>query len=281
VSQALQLGPGFLDTLVARARELAPLRVGVVQPSDADRAAAVELEPFATVIPVTGEHAGERAAAMAALGEIDALMKGALHSDVFMRAVLSERSLRTSRRMSHVAVLHPSTIDRVVLISDGAVNVLPTLEEKRDILQNAVDVARVIGIKLPRVAVLAAVETVCSEFPATIECAALSKMADRGQITGALVDGPLALDDAVSPQAAAAKGIASPVAGKADVLIAPDLEAANMLFKEIEYFASAECAEVVVGAKVPIVLTSRADDAKTRVRSVALASLMRGATDGR
>jgi len=174
-----------------------------------------------------------------------------------------------------VAVIETVALPRLLLISDGAINIAPDLAAKRDIVQNAIDVARAVGVDVPKVAILAAVETVSSQLPATIDAAALAKMADRRQITGGVVDGPLALDDAVSPEAARIKEIASPVAGYADVLIAPDLDAANMLFKEIEYLAKGLCADVVAGARVPIVLTSRADDAFTRVASLALAQLIR------
>lgn len=291
-----------LDGIIARARERPPLRVAIVNAIDVmdiaavDRAGgfvqAVLLGPKAA-IEETARRAGislahctlvdkadaveaaQAAVEMACRGEVDVLMKGSLHSDDFMRAVVAAPSLRTSRRMSHVVVIETPAFPRLIFVSDGAINIAPTLEEKRDITQNAIDVARACGVNSPKVAILAAVETVSSALPVTIEAAAIAKMADRKQIIGGIVDGPLALDDAISPQAAELKGIVSPVAGYADVLIAPDLEAANMLFKEIEYFANGRCADVVTGARVPIILTSRADDAFTRTASMALASLLR------
>jgi phosphate acetyltransferase len=266
-----------LESLVARACRVGPLRVATVEPGWADFAAAEQRPRLFSLIPVRaddGEAATRIAVELVLDGQADALMKGEIHTADFMRVIVAEHRMRTHRRMSHVALLESRALERVVFVSDGAVNVQPSLDEKREITQNAIDVARICGIDTPRVAILAAVETVSSEQIATIEAAAIAKMADRGQITGGIVDGPLALDDAISPRAVALKRIDSPVAGRADVLIAPDLVAANMLFKEIEYFSSASCADVVVGAIVPIVLTSRADDAATRVYSAALASLV-------
>lgn len=291
-----------LDRIVARARENPPLRTAIVNPIDvmdvtavfeaAELIHAMLLGPKAA-IEDTAERAGiplvdctfidipdvleaaRLAVDLARSGEVDALMKGSLHTDDFMRVVMAEKALRTPRRMSHVAVIETPVLQRLVFVSDGAMNIAPTLEQKRDITQNAIDVARSAGVDLPKVAILAAVETVSSQMPATIDAAALAKMADRKQIVGAIVDGPLALDDAVSPEAARRKGIVSPVAGCADILIAPDIEAANILFKDIEYFAKGLCADVVVGASIPIVLTSRADDVFTRVASIALASLIK------
>ena len=294
--------PPRLRHLIAAAREKPPLRIAIVNPVDAmdlqaileagdlispfligpkaaiDRAlenAGITLGACTYVEAANAQQAARAAVELARHGEVDALMKGSLHSDDFMRAILAAEELRTSRRMSHVAVIETVALPRLLLISDGAINIAPDLAAKRDIVQNAIDVARAVGVDVPKVAILAAVETVSSQLPATIDAAALAKMADRRQITGGVVDGPLALDDAVSPEAARIKEIASPVAGYADVLIAPDLDAANMLFKEIEYLAKGLCADVVAGARVPIVLTSRADDAFTRVASLALAQLIR------
>jgi phosphate acetyltransferase len=293
-----------LDHIIARARQQRPIRVAIVNATDAMDIAAVDqaggfvhaillgpkaaIEETARRVGISLAHctlvdmadaleAAHAAVEMVRRGEVDALMKGSLHTDDFMHAVFAEPSLRTSRRMSQVVVIETPAFPRLIFVSDGAINIVPTLEEKLDITQNAINVARACGVDVPRVAILAAVETVSSRFPATVDAAALAKMADRKQIVGGIVDGPLALDDAVSPTAAELKGIASPVAGYADVLIAPDLEAANILFKEIEYFAAGRCAEVVVGARLPIILTSRADNAFTRAASMALASLLKNA----
>lgn len=269
-----------LEALVARAREAPSLRIAAIEPGPADFAASESSRGLFSLIPVSAGNpeAATRIAVQLVLdGEADALMKGEIHTDAFMRAVVAEHALRTHRRMSHVALIDSDVLERVIFVSDGAVNIQPSLDEKRDITQNAIDLAQVCGVETPRVAVLAAIEIVSNAQPATVEAAAIAKMADRGQIVGGIVDGPLALDDAISARAAALKRIASPVAGRADVLIAPDLAAANMLFKEMEYFSGAACADIVVGASAPIVLTSRADDAATRLHSVALATLVANA----
>jgi phosphotransacetylase len=293
-----------LEGIIARAGAHPPLRVAIANATDAmDIAAVQEACAFVHAVLVGPRAAIEETARRAGIsldncsivaaddalesarvavelvrrGEVDVLMKGSLHTDDFMRAVVAEPALRTSRRMSQVVVIETPAFPRLIFVSDGAINIAPTLEEKRDITQNAIEVARACGVDVPRVAILAAVETVSSHLPATVDAAALAKMADRKQIVGGIVDGPLALDDAVSPKAAELKGIASRVAGYADVLIAPDLEVANVLFKEIEYFAAGRCAEIVVGARLPIILTSRADDAFTRAASMALASLLKNA----
>jgi phosphotransacetylase len=219
--------------------------------------------------------AADRAVTLVRAGEAALLMKGSLHTDELMHAlVASDTGLRTGRRLSHVYVLDVPTYPRPLLITDAAVNIAPTLEEKRDIVQNAIDLAHVMGVETPRVAILAAVETVNAGMRSTLDAAALCKMADRGQITGGIVDGPLAFDNAVSPEAARQKGIVSPVAGLADILVVPDLEAGNMLAKQLTFLAGADAAGVVVGARVPVVLTSRADSDRTRVASVAVAVLM-------
>jgi phosphotransacetylase len=222
---------------------------------------------------VPHSHAGaERAVELARDGTVGALMKGALHTDELMEPVTRARTgLRTERRISHVFVLDVPDFSRVLFITDAAVNIAPDLEEKADIVQNAVDLARALGIAQPKVAILSAVETVSSKFQSTIDAAALCKMADRGQISGGVLDGPLAFDNAIDPDAAEAKGIRSPVAGAAQVLVVPDIEAGNMLAKQLEYMAHAEAAGLVMGARVPIVLTSRADDALARAASCALA----------
>jgi phosphotransacetylase len=216
----------------------------------------------------------QQAVALARAGEVLALMKGALHTDELMRAVLDGQvGLRTARRVSHVFVCDTARSPRLLLITDAAVNIYPTLTDKRDIVQNAIDMAHALGIPEPKVALLSAVETVSEEIRSTIDAAALCKMAERGQITGGVLDGPLAFDNAVSLDAAHTKGLHSPVAGVADILVVPDLEAGNMLAKQLEYLAGAVLAGVAVGARVPIILTSRADPTVARLSSAAIACL--------
>ena len=218
--------------------------------------------------------AAARAVDLADRGRVSVLVKGSLHSDELLAAVVSKTGgLRTERRISHVYAMDVPAYGKPVMVTDAAINILPTLEHKRDICQNAVDLMRLLGMDLPRVAILAAVETVNPGMPATLDAAALTVMAARGQFTGALVDGPLAFDNAISPEAAATKGITSPVAGQADILLVPDLEAGNMLAKQLIYFAGATAAGLVLGARVPIVLTSRADPLSARIASAALAKL--------
>ena len=205
----------------------------------------------------------------------DALMKGSLHTDAFMRPVLAkETGLRTLRRISHSFVMETPAYDRILLITDAAINILPTLDDKVDIVQNAIDLAHVLGVPMPKVAILSAVETVQSSIISTIHAAALCKMADRGQIIGGILDGPLAFDTAVSPVAMKIKHLVSAVAGQADIVVVPDLESGNMLAKQLEYLGGASLAGIVTGASVPIILTSRADSAKTRMTSAAVALLM-------
>jgi phosphotransacetylase/acyl dehydratase len=219
--------------------------------------------------------AAAQAVALARKGEVTLLMKGDLHTEELMHAVVdSETGLRTTRRISHVYLMDVPDYSRLLLITDAAINIAPTLQEKISIVQNAIDLAHMLGIAQPRVAILAAVETVSGKMRSTIDAAALCKMADRGQITGGLLDGPLAFDNAVNEAAAAEKGINSPVAGRADILVVPDLEAGNMLAKQLSFLAGAEAAGVVLGARVPIILTSRADSASARRASCALAVLM-------
>ena len=229
-----------------------------------------------TLIDVPHSHAAaERAVALARQAEAVAIMKGSLHTDELLAAVVSrDGGLRTERRMSHVFVMRVSRYPRLLLITDAAINIEPTLEEKADIVQNAIDLAQALGVQTPRVAILSAVETVTSKMRSTIDAAALCKMADRGQITGGILDGPLAFDNAVSLFAADVKGICSPVAGQADILVVPEIESGNMLAKQLEYFADAQSAGIVLGARVPLVLTSRADPVEARVRSCAVASLL-------
>jgi phosphotransacetylase len=202
-------------------------------------------------------------------------MKGSLHTDELMGAVVpSATGLRTARRISHIFVLDVPTYPRLLFVTDAAVNIAPDLDTKADIVQNAIDLARVLGIAKHKVALLSAVETVTAKIPSTVDAAALCKMADRGQITGGVLDGPLAFDNAVSMVAAATKKIASPVAGQADILLVPDLEAGNMMAKQLQYLAGADSAGIVVGARVPIVLTSRADSVRMRLASTALMMLV-------
>jgi phosphate acetyltransferase len=208
-------------------------------------------------------------------GKAEALMKGSLHTDELMAEVVKkETGLRTARRISHCFVMDVPAHKDALIISDAAVNIAPTLEDKVDIVQNAIDLARALRVKEVRVAILSAMETVNPKVPSTIEAAALCKMADRGQITGGILDGPLALDNAISPEAAEIKKIASPVAGRANVLIVPDLEAGNMLAKSLSFLAGADSAGIVLGAKVPIILTSRADSVEARLASCAVAGLV-------
>ena len=236
----------------------------------------IEIEPT--------EHshaAAARAVELAARGRVQVLVKGSLHSDELMAAVVAkDGGLRTDRRISHVYAMDVPAYGKPVIVTDAAINIAPTLEHKRDICQNAVDLMRLLGLDRPRVAVLAAVETVNPMMPATLDAAALTVMAARAQITGALVDGPLAFDNAISPEAAATKGIASAVAGQADILLVPELEAGNMLAKQLIYFAGATAAGLVLGARVPIVLTSRADPLSARIASAALARLVAGRRAG-
>jgi len=217
----------------------------------------------------------EIAVQLARSGEVEALMKGSLHTDELMAAVVDrEKGLRTARRISHAFLLDVPTYPRPLMITDAAINIEPTLEDKADIIQNAIDLARALGTIDPKVAILAAVETVNPKMRATLDAAALCKMADRGQITGGLLDGPLAFDNAVSLVAARTKGIRSAVAGQADILVVPDIESGNMLAKQLEYLADAMAAGVVLGTRVPIVLTSRADTAQTRCASCAITVVM-------
>jgi phosphotransacetylase len=212
---------------------------------------------------------------MARAGEVEALMKGALHTEELMHAVVDhDLGLRTARRISHVFAIDAPEYPRPLFITDAAVNISPTLADKRDIIQNAIELAHSLGIPEPRVAILSAVETVTESIRSTLDAAALCKMADRGQITGGILDGPLAFDNAVSTEAAKAKGIVSPVAGRADILVVPDLEAGNMLAKQLEYLAEAQMAGIVLGARVPIILTSRADKTLARLGSCAIALLL-------
>jgi phosphate acetyltransferase len=228
----------------------------------------------AEIISVEHSHAAaELAAEMAARKEVEILMKGSLHTDELLKAVLGQKALRTGRRLSHVFRFDVPLYPKPLIITDAAINIVPTLQEKVDIVQNAIDFARVMGIDEPKVAILSAVETVTAAIPSTLDAAALCKMADRGQITGGLLDGPLAFDNAVSMESVRIKGIASKVAGQADILAVPDLESGNMVAKQLEYLAGANGSGLVLGARVPIALTSRADGPMARVASTILAVL--------
>ena len=294
----------FGDALVSRCRPLPPARTAVVHPCDetsvqaASEAAAlgliapilvgpehkilaaaeragVDVSGFPLISTLHSHAAADRAVALVREGKASLIMKGALHTDELMHAVLAEDSgLRTGRRVSHVYLMEAASYPKPLLITDGAINISPSLDDKRDIAQNAIDLARIIGIDQPKLAILSAVETVSARIPSTTDAASLCKMADRGQITGAVLDGPLAFDNAISMAAAAEKGIVSPVAGNADILVVPDLEAGNMLAKSLTFMANADAAGIVLGARVPIILTSRADSEQARVVSCALAVLV-------
>ncbi|MFL9501161.1 bifunctional enoyl-CoA hydratase/phosphate acetyltransferase [Rhodopseudomonas palustris] len=292
------------ERLIEMTRGLQPIRTAVVHPVDsASLLGAVEAAREGLIVPVlvgpeakiraaaaqaavdlagyeivAVEHsaaAAEAGVAMARAGEVEAVMKGALHTDELMHAVVDRaRGLRTARRISHVYAIDAPDYPRALLVTDAAINIYPTLADKRDIIQNAIDLAHALGIAEPRVAILSAVETVTESIRSTLDAAALCKMAERGQIKGGILDGPLAFDNAVSEEAAKTKGIVSPVAGRADIFVVPDLEAGNMLAKQLEYLAHARVAGIVLGARVPIILTSRADKTLARLGSCAIALLL-------
>ena len=270
------------DGVIAAAAEAA--RLGFVEPllvgpqakvSAAAKAAAVDVSAFRQVATPHSHASAAEAVRLVRAGEAEVLVKGSLHTDELMAEVIdADSGLRTERRVSHVFVIDLASYPRLLLITDAAVNIAPTLEDKRDIVQNAIDLAHAIGIARPKVAIVSAVETVTSKLASTLDAAALCKMADRGQITGGDLEGPLAFDNAVSPEAAREKGIGGEVAGQADIIVVPDLEAGNMLAKQLTFLAGAESAGIVLGARVPIALTSRADSTKARVASLALAVLL-------
>lgn len=260
----------------ARRQLITPVLVG---PSAKIRAAAqaadVDISAYRIVEAEHSLAAAQQAVALARSGEVAALMKGSLHTDELMAAVVpSATGLRTARRISHIFIMDVPTYPRMLLVTDAAINITPGLKEKADIAQNAIDLAQVLGIAEPKLAILSAVETVNPAIPSTLEAAALCKMADRRQITGGILDGPLAFDNAVSERAARTKKIDSPVAGQADILLVPDLEAGNMLAKQLQYLAGADAAGIVLGTRVPIVLTSRADSVRTRLASTAVMALV-------
>jgi phosphate acetyltransferase len=238
------------------------------------QAIGLDAQRFESIDVPYSHAAAEAAVGLVRSGQAELLMKGSLHTDELLTAVLAPQGLRTERRLSHVFVMDVPSYHKLVLVTDAAINIAPGLEDKRDICQNAIELAQALGIACPKVAVLSAVETVTPKIGSTIDAAALCKMADRGQIVGGLLDGPLAMDNAISVQAAAMKGIQSAVAGDPDILLAPDLDAGNILAKQLTFLAGAESAGVVVGARVPIVLTSRADSVRARLMSCALAVLL-------
>ncbi|MBV8092684.1 MAG: phosphate acetyltransferase [Acetobacteraceae bacterium] len=266
----------------AKLRLLAPILVG---PPAKIREAAKRSGAGISEFPIIeAEHSHDSAAKAVRLvreGKAEALMKGSLHTDELMGAVVAkDGGIRTARRISHCFIMDVPGHPEALVITDAAVNIAPSLEDKADIVQNAIDLVRAMRFAEPRVAILSAMETVNPKVPSTVEAAALCKMADRGQITGGLLDGPLALDNAISAEAATIKQIASPVAGRANILVVPDLEAGNMLAKSLSFLAGADAAGIVLGAKVPIILTSRADSVITRLASCAVAVLVAEARRG-
>lgn len=260
----------------ARRRLIVPVLVGPPARIHAvAEANGADIAGFRIVATEHSHASADAAVALARTGEVETLMKGSLHTDEVLGAIVaSDTGLRTERRVSHVFVMDVPAYDRMLLVTDAAINIEPTLAEKADILRNAIDLAHVLGIAMPKVALLSAVETVNPSIRSTLDAAALCKMADREQISGGILDGPLAFDNAVSEHAARTKGIRSPVAGRADILMVPNIEAGNMLAKQLLYFAGADSAGVVLGARVPVVLTSRADNVRMRIGSAAVAKLM-------
>jgi phosphate acetyltransferase len=255
---------------------ISPLLVGPKTRIEAvAREFGIDIAPYQIFDTPHSHASAERAVQLVREGKAEALMKGSLHTDELMAAVVSrETGLRTARRLSHCFVMDVPTYGDTLIVTDAAVNIAPTLEDKVDIIQNAIDLAHALRFPEVRVAILSAMETVNPKVPSTIEAAALCKMADRGQITGAILDGPLALDNAISLESVAIKKIDSPVAGRANVLVVPDLEAGNMLAKSLSFLAGADAAGIVLGARVPIILTSRADSVMCRLASCAVAVLV-------
>lgn len=292
------------ERLIARCKQLSPTVTAVAHPCDENSLrGAVEAAEMGLLQPILVgprakieavaaqfkldiskfelidvEHsvaAAEAAVQLAREGRAELLMKGSLHTDELMAAVVkSGTGLRTARRVSHCFIMDVPSLDRALIITDAAINIFPTMEDKMHIIQNAIDLAHSLGIALPKVALLSAMETINAKVPSTVEAGALCKMADRGQITGGILDGPLALDNAIDLNAAKIKKIESPVAGVADILVVPDLEAGNMLAKSLSFMADADAAGIVLGARVPIILTSRADSVLTRLASCAVAALV-------
>ena len=298
-----QTGTGKYEALLERCRGLDPVPTAVAHPCEHSAlAGAVEAAQKGLIAPIlvgpaakideialkhgidlTGlrvvdvphSHAAAvQAVALVRTGEAELLMKGSLHTDELLGAVVArETGLRTGRRISHVFIMDVPTYHKVLVVTDAAINIAPALEDKVDICQNAIDLAVLLGVERPKVAILAAVETVTSKMPSTIDAAALCKMADRKQITQGVLDGPLAFDNAISKEAAATKGITSEVAGDPDILLVPDLEAGNILAKQLSFLANADSAGLVLGARVPIILTSRADSVRSRIASCGVAML--------
>ncbi|MBL8201603.1 MAG: bifunctional enoyl-CoA hydratase/phosphate acetyltransferase [Chromatiales bacterium] len=297
-------GSGKYERLLERCKGLEPIPTAVAHPCEETAlAGAIEagqrglitpilVGPVSRIREIAAKHgidlgrvelvdaphshaAAARAVELVREGKAELLMKGSLHSDELLGAVVArETGLRTNRRLSHVFIMDVPTYHKVLVVTDGAINIAPGLEEKADICQNAIDLVTSLGVDKPKVAILAAVETVTSKMPATIEAAALCKMADRKQIIGGLLDGPLAFDNAISKEAARIKGIESVVAGDPDILLAPDLEAGNMLAKQLSFLARADSAGLVLGARVPVILTSRSDNVRSRIASCGIAMLV-------
>jgi phosphate acetyltransferase len=259
----------------AEAGIIVPTLVGpAAKIADVARAHGLDIARYRIVDVPHSDAAAAKAVELVRSSEGELLMKGSLHTDELMRAVTSgQTGLRTARRISHVFVMDVPTYAETLFITDAAINIFPDLDVKRDIVQNAIDLFTQVGLGTPRVAILSAVETVTTKIPSTIDAAALCKMADRGQITGGVLDGPLAFDNAIDPEAARIKGIKSEVAGRAQILVVPDLEAGNMLAKNLTFLAKADAAGIVLGARVPIILTSRADSVRARMASCAVAVL--------
>jgi phosphotransacetylase len=299
-----ETGTGKYEQLLAQCRSLEPVPTAVAHPCERTAlAGAIEAGAIGLIVPILVGPAAEiraiadssgldlgrtrivdaphsRASAAKAVelvrqGEAEILMKGSLHSDELLGAVVAkETGLRTGRRITHAFIMDVPTYHKVLVVTDAAINIAPTLEDKVDICQNAIDLAISLGLEKPKVAILCAVETVNSKMPATLDAAALCKMAERGQIKGGLLDGPLAFDNAISKEAAKTKGIKSEVAGDPDILLAPDLEAGNILAKQLSFLANADSAGMVLGARVPVILTSRADSVRSRIASCAVAKLI-------
>ena len=300
----LETGTGKYDGLLERCTNLEPVPTAVAHPCDASalsgaveaaelglitpilvgplakieataRSLGIDLNKFRTIDAPHSHASAAKAVELIREGSAQVLMKGSLHTDELMSAIVSrDGGLRTARRISHAFIMDVPTYHKVLIVTDGAINIAPTLEDKVDICQNAIDLAIALGREKPKVAILAAVETVTSKMPATIDAAALCKMAERGQILGGILDGPLAFDNAISKQAATTKGIQSDVAGDPDILLVPDLEAGNILAKQLSFLAKADSAGMVLGARVPVILTSRADSVRSRIASCAVAMLV-------
>jgi phosphate acetyltransferase len=295
-------GTGKYEHLLGRCRELEPIPTAVVHPceetalagaieaaeqgliapvlvgpaakiAEIAKRAKIDLSGIETIDVEHSHDAAARAVQLVREGRAELLMKGSLHSDELLAAVVSREGLRTGRRISHVFIMDVPTYHKVLVVTDAAINIAPSLSDKVDICQNAIDLAVSLGLETPKVAILAAVETVNPSMPATIDAAALCKMAERGQIKNGILDGPLAFDNAISAEAAKIKGIRSAVAGDPDILLVPNLEAGNMLAKQLTFLANADSAGIVLGARVPVILTSRADSVRARIASCAVAAL--------